>query len=201
MRATDRRAANGFTLLELLVAVTVLVLLSAVLGGGVRFGLAAWQAGERRADRMEEPAAVHALLRRQIESAYPLTRRRGEPAVVFEGTRDRLRFVTTLPARLGVPGLADVTLYRDGGALRLAWQPLGERVAAAEAVVLLDGVEDLAFAYYGGPARTAPAEWRDDWAEAGFLPALVRVSLRLSGGRPWPDLVAAPVVTVDSLLD
>lgn len=195
------KAANGFTLLELLVAVTVLALLSAVLGGGVRFGLAAWQAGERRADRIETPASVHALLRRQIEAAYPLIRRQGEPAVVFDGTRDRLRFITTLPARLGVPGLADVTLFREGGALRLAWQPLGERVRAAASATLLEGVEDVAFAYYGGPARTAPPEWRDDWTEAGFLPALVRVSLRLSGGRPWPALVAAPAVTVDSLLD
>lgn len=195
------RIANGFTLLELLVAVTVLALLSAVLGGGVRFGLAAWQAGERRADRIETPAAVHALLRRQIESAYPLTRRRGEPVVTFEGTRDRLRFITTLPARLGVPGLADVTLYREGGTLRLAWQPLGEREAAARSATLMDGVEGIAIAYYGGPARTASPDWRDDWTEAGFLPALVRVTLRLSGGRPWPDLVAAPAVTVDSLLD
>ncbi|MGQ9369545.1 prepilin-type N-terminal cleavage/methylation domain-containing protein [Azospirillum sp. ST 5-10] len=195
------RTAAGFTLLELLIAATVLGLLMAVLAGGLHFGLAAWRAGERRADAVEAPAAVQALLRERIERAYPLSRRRGEPAILFEGGRERLRLVTVLPARLGVPGLADVTLFRgDDATLRLAWQPLGGDQPAASAT-LLEGVSDLAFAYYGGDTRVAPARWRDDWLEAGFLPGLVRLSLRLADGRPWPDLVAAPAVTVDSLLE
>lgn len=91
---------NGFTLLELLVAMAILGLLAAALSGGIGFGLRAWEAGQRGADRLETPAAVQALLRRQIEQAYPMLAHTDEPTILFEGARHRLRFLTFLPQRL-----------------------------------------------------------------------------------------------------
>lgn len=205
-----RRSAGGFTLLELMVAMAVLGLLAATLSGGLRFGLRAWEAGQRSADRLETAAAVQALLRRQIEQAYPMLARSGEPSILFEGERQRLRFLTLLPSRFGVPGLADVALTyhppartdaREGGRLVMAWQALGERERPAEQRALLEGIDLLRFAYYGGATRTGPPQWQDSWRDAGFLPTLVRLEVRFRDGRVWPDLVAAPAVTVDSLLD
>ena len=198
--------ASGFTLLELLVAMAILALLAATLAGGMRFGLRAWEAGQQAADRLEAPTAVQSLLRRQIEQAYPMLARVGEPVIVFEGERQRLRFLTHLPPRLGVPGLADVALSyrhdpRAGGELLMAWQPLGERDRPAESHSVLNGIDALSFAYYGGETRTSPPEWRNNWTGAGFLPTLVRLQVRFRDGRVWPDLVVAPAVTVDSLLD
>lgn len=194
--------AAGFTLLEALVATSILALLMTVLTGGMRFGLRAWEAGERQVDRVEGAAAAQTLLRRAIEQAYPLVRRKGEPVVVLEGEPRRLRFVTALPDRAGVAGLADVTLrFTDDGALVMAWQALGERERPAAERTLLDGVAAGTFSYYGGAARHEPADWRTDWREAGFPPALVRLDIRFHDGRPWPDFAVAPALTVDSLLD
>lgn len=198
--------SGGFTLLELLVAMAVLGLLTVVLSGSLRFGLRAWETGQRASDALETASTVQPLLRRQIEQAYPLLARTGEPAVVFEGGRQRLRFLTLLPERAGGGGLADVALsYRadaaGGGRLEMAWQPLGERERPAASRTLFDGVDALDFAYYGGERRTGTAEWRETWEDAGFLPALVRLRVRFRDGRAWPDLVAAPAVTVDSLLE
>lgn len=193
---------NGFTLLEVLVATTVLGLLTLTLSGGLHFGMRVWEAGERRAGRLETVAAVQDLMRRLLEQAHPLTSRRGEPAILFDGGRDRLRFVSVLPPRMGPSGLADMTLSLvDGGRLQLAWQALGERDRPATARVLLEGVDGLTLSYYGGATRTAAPVWRDDWIGAGFPPALVRIAVRFSDGRTWPDLLAAPAVTVDSLID
>lgn len=199
--------ARGFTLLELLIATTVMAMLALALSGGIRFGMTAWEAGERRSDRTETPAQVHALLRRQIEQAFPLAKRGEARTVTFEGEADRLRFLTLLPERLGVPGLADVTLRldgsggREGAKLLMAWQPLGETRAPAAGRVLLAGIERLDFAYFGGDRRGARPDWRPSWTDAGFLPKLVRLRVRLKDGTVWPDLVVAPATTVDSLLD
>ena len=55
---------TGFTLVELLVATSVLALLSVVLFGGMRFGARAWEAGEASIERTGEVEAAQDLLRR-----------------------------------------------------------------------------------------------------------------------------------------
>ena len=62
-------AEQGFTLLEILVAITLLGLLMAALFGGVRLGVRAWEASGTRLDNDTRLTAVQDFLRDRLTQA------------------------------------------------------------------------------------------------------------------------------------
>ncbi len=102
-----KRGESGFTLIELLVVLALLGLTSLAMVGALRFGLRAWDTGERRVEQLNRIQAVQGFLRQRIHQALPTPRRadRTEPATTFAGTMEDLRFTAPLPAYLGVGGL------------------------------------------------------------------------------------------------
>ncbi len=208
------RADVGFTLVELLVALTLLGLVSVVLFGGLRFGTRAWEAGNARAERLAEVQAVQAVLRRRIaqavlpEDAGTASAFSDSPAA-FAGEEDSLRFVALVPSRIGVGGfyLFDLSVADDddGTRLELAWrlfradqpgdldEPEPEPGLGGRRV-LIEGIEEAKFGYYGAEPAGAEAEWRERWDEADGRPALIVLEVAFPAGdsRSWPDLVVAP---------
>ena len=189
---------DGFTLLEVVVALAVFGLVMAGLAGGSRFGLRAWEAQSRLVDARAELDAVDRTLRRLVESMDP-----GGPnqEPLIEGSRDRLAFTAELPAAAAVTRRADVALLVDtAGRLVLRWTPRLDAVRlgpppAPEEAELLRGVAGLDLAYWPRPASGGLlGSWRESWAERS-LPALVRIRLTFPPGdaRRWPDIVAAPM--------
>jgi len=67
-----RNQQAGFTVVELLVALTLFSLLCTLLFGNVRFGLKAWQRGLAHTERVDHSMIVQNLLRRIIGEVYPL---------------------------------------------------------------------------------------------------------------------------------
>ena len=209
--ACRRRGQHGFTLLELLVAITLLGLLMAALLGGLRLGARVWETGEARLDASARVQVVQEFLRQRLAAALPLEvvmlAEDGRPGFAFRGMPDEVRFAGALPDHLGAGVyLLQLTLAAggDGGERRdlvLRWQPLdpaGERPDPPEPEerVLLAGVEGLELAYFGAlDPRAAPAWW-PEWTEQDVFPGLLRVELRFPPGdlRRWPELVVHPMV-------
>ena len=94
-RSAPVRQANGFTLLELLVALTVLGFLLVGLAQGVHFGLLAWRAGVRLTDSNDDFNTLDGTLRHLIEGADPGDDLDPAP---FVGSSDRLDCITALPS-------------------------------------------------------------------------------------------------------
>jgi general secretion pathway protein J len=200
-------ADAGLTLLELLVAITLLGLLMAALFGGLRLGARAWELSEERLDQSTRLHVVHDFLRDRLIQAYPLVAddRVGDARLTFEGTADRLRFVTQMPEHLGA-GFAEFALALDDGLdakdLVVQWRRFDWPAAGpgpeedAQLKVLLERVESLQISYFGVPdPRLAPA-WHDEWQDAQAIPELVRIQVRFApeDRRHWPDLVVHPMV-------
>jgi general secretion pathway protein J len=193
---------DGFTLLEVLVALLVLGLLVLGLSQGVRTSLDLRQAQMRRLGNMAELDAAQRLLR-TVLSRLPLSpdgnRMVGsKTAPGFSGEAERIKFVGDLPTGLGPNRRADMSLSVQNGRLVLAWTPhLHEQSLAPPAppaeTALLHGIEKVDLAYWATPAGGQTPGWQSRWAESE-PPALIR--LRLAFGetdrRRWPDLIVAP---------
>lgn len=201
MRAFATRGSNrrqsGFTLLELVVAITLMGLVLVVLYGGLRLGLNGTDSGERRAEATHRLRLVQEFIRRQLAQSMSLYRpdERQEPAVVFAGRPNVIEFVAPMLEQLGQGGLYQVRIGIDDGRLWMRWRLYRADENAADEereTVLLEGVTAGEWAYFG-PERDDDQErprWRPDWTSTERRPLLVRLNLARRG-EPWPDLVTA----------
>ena len=191
------RPRNGFTLLEILVALVVLGFVLAGLSQGVRFGLQAWGMQTRGIARQVDMDATQRALRRLIEQADP-----GEAneTGTLQGQAHTLTFRSRLPPSAGEAGTLDaqIVLGVDGRhrlVLRAVPHPHAELLGpppAALQTVLLDGVDHVDFSYFLASGKGAG--WHNAWSDAQ-PPALVRVHIAFTGHdkqHHWPDLIAAP---------
>jgi general secretion pathway protein J len=194
---------SGFTLLELLVALTLLGLLTTVLLSGLRFVARHLDRQSAQIERMAQISNIHAFLRTRIEAAQPIV----DPSsrlriIMFDGQPERLEFVSAAPDGLATGGLqvfSVLFIRRGSGELQLHWQLLGEPELSGASLtdtVLLSGVAEAGFAYYGTLDPNARPTWNNEWQAMDRLPLLVRLNITLTDGRSIPALVVAPRLAV-----
>ena len=141
---TDCRRADGFTLLEVMVALVLLGALLAALGQGLRFGLTAWDLQEAQLAQSEALEATDRALRGMIERMDPATTRPNQHGIL--GTNDQMTFVGRLPAAAAISRRAEMAIIvASGGRLVLRWRPFSHEkpggCADVQETLLLDGVD------------------------------------------------------------
>ncbi|HEV2552083.1 MAG TPA: prepilin-type N-terminal cleavage/methylation domain-containing protein [Stellaceae bacterium] len=216
MSAGRLRSAAGFTLLELLIGIAVLGLLMGMLFGGLRLASHQVEWRTARLDRGSRVTLVQAFMRRSLADARPLEIEGSRPsiagptvALAFDGTAEELEFVGPAPesAESGGLELIGLGLVRRGaaaGALSLRVRAYdtgaGGATAPLRETLVLEGVRQAQFAYFGVIAGETAPRWHESWRELPYLPALVRLTLTLSGGERVPDLVVALRLSQDPSL-
>jgi len=197
-----KRSCAGFTLLELLVSITIFALLMVVLVGALQ--LRTRQAGRLtgEVDRSQQVALVQNFLRAQIGAAQPLVLPSDQAKTVqFDGQPHGIDFVAVAPESLQAGGLQVLSVALAGvatqgdGRLVLGWRPLREEPdappGASRPTVLLDHVRNARFVYYGPPTPADDPYWQTTWQGMGYLPLLVRLSVTFVDGEEMPDLAIA----------
>ena len=196
-----KAAQRGFTLVELLIAVALLALLTAMLFGGLRVATRHLGHATGQLDRSAQIALVENFLRAQLANAQPFAAGGTSPPVMdFVGESDHLAFVSVAPPSVAFGGLQVLSLdiakgnAATGGRMLLSWRPYREASGDAPAGAsrpLLDHVAEAAFAYFGSTAPAEPPAWHETWQEMADLPALVRLSVVFSDGETMPELIVA----------
>ena len=201
-----RRRQAGFTLVELLVAMTLLAFLSVTLFGGLRFGARSWEAVVDGSAERDHIASTQTFLRDRLSQlTVPGSARRRNVIDEgrLEGGPERMEFIAPWLSALSLGGLYRFTLWHEdtgNGALMLSWAPAEADPDALEELgdlagerVLLDGVAAFSLSYYGVADEDDEPEWLEQWEGAGAPPRLVRVELAFTDARlVWPDFVVAP---------
>lgn len=204
-----RQISGGFTLLELLVAMTLLGLLMTALFGGLRLGTRVWEASDRVLDDESRVLTIQRFLRDRLEQTFPAKHRDddGNGPIVFSGDRTSLRFASTMPDSLG-PGPFIMELALQHGPnqeaahdLTLRWQTIGtdeDDVAdATDQRVLVSDLATIAFAYFGAKDDAkGPPGWHASWQDQERLPDLIRLEVGSGEGASteWPPLIVSPRV-------
>ena len=101
MRQTTPKGGGGFTLLELLISLTILSLMIVLVLGAFRIGVRAWERGETDVEGRQRYRIVFDRVKGQLASisSRPLTAD-GEP-YYLQGTPDALSFASDLPMNPG----------------------------------------------------------------------------------------------------
>lgn len=196
------RRDSGFTLLELLISVTIFALLMVVLIGALQLGSRQVGRLTGQVDQSSQVALAQNFLRTQLGAAEPLVLGAADSKLVqFAGDAERVDFVAAAPQSLPAGGLlAFSAAFRAGtgpagGQLVLGWQPLHQDpdapAPAAAPTVLLDHVRAAKFVYYGPPSPTTDPDWQSSWQDKTYLPLLVRLSVTFMDGQKMPDLAVA----------
>ncbi|MFT3806952.1 prepilin-type N-terminal cleavage/methylation domain-containing protein [Arenimonas sp.] len=195
------RQHSGFTLIEVVVALTLFVAALVLVFGLVRSASRATERAEATAQRSERMRAVQGLLRSQLAAAMPMPMRvdaeSGE-AVFLVGEGSSVEFVGNMPGYLarGGPYWQRFDLVRGDKGLQLRFQfrqmtPDGPLDAERPPQVLLDGIRDASFEYRSLDDEMKPGPWTDEWTYRAMLPPLVRLKLRFEDEtRLWPEFVS-----------
>jgi general secretion pathway protein J len=198
-------AEAGFTLIEVLIGITLLAMLGTVIASGVRLGGRAWNDAERQTANSDDMVLVQNLFRRTIVRARPafISDDPRDLTVSFTGEAGTLSLIAPQPGTpFGGPWVNERFYVAPNGASRALFVALQRdgAPAAASGIVLLDHVATVRFAYFGSSEPGEPASWQESWTNRARLPDLVRVAVvrdtpRLSA---WPELVVATRVTANA---
>jgi general secretion pathway protein J len=195
---------RGFTLIEVLVAITLLTVMVSLITGSLYSLTRGAREGHARLDSIDSDRLILAFLRAQISGAVPLTERQErQQRVYFEGLSNSILFVGHLPAHRGGGGLQFLQVDADDrettSALILSYRNAWPEVAFERATdssewrrtLLMRDVSDVRFRYFGSDDEEQPPAWSDSWVDRQNLPSLVEVAVDFTDGRSWPALSIA----------
>ena len=204
---------RGFTLVELLVAVTMLGVLMVLLFSAMRTGMRSWQAAETHIAGAESMLQVDRFLVRTISQARPPRGQEGgTPQVgggshqgegsLLEGGRDRIVFVAPGVDSLPRPGLYRYEIFvepRSGGEASDLWVRMdpwrGEDTVSGEARLLQESIAAFEVRYFGSPQQGEAPAWFDEWSSStGRFPLLVAIRLQPADMAERPLIIAGPMV-------
>lgn len=206
---TPFRSQSGLTLVELVLALTILAVMSATLLGTISFGGTAQKTVAERSKKHAAIISTHRFLRTQISSAItPMQVGTGTSSTnagagtsdhVFLGDPRRLAFTAPWLTYIGQGNLFVFNLHRKSDELVISWRPADptdreSRNEATETIgsrVLMSSVSDFSIEYFGSRDLGGEPDWHSSWTDVSRLPNLLRINVVFSGENPivWPEFL------------
>jgi prepilin-type N-terminal cleavage/methylation domain-containing protein len=180
---------SGFTLLEVMLALTLFALLGTILYGAIALGHGAVEKSQRSFEKNQELRSTVDLVGGYIRSSYPYRVSQQDPSFFYSGEETELSFISSFSLAMGGRGMAKIRLFWESqngeeGVLKLEEQ-VPVRLADENGgggynhgVVIRDRVSAFHLAYLD--AKNEEPEWVEKWDTAAHktLPRAVRVSFR-----------------------
>lgn len=199
-----QRRSVGFTLVELLLALTLMSMLLALAYGGLR---AATRAADRGQTILEDSSRIrmaHQFVHKQLNQALPLAFAQNEDGTertVFLGEADRIRFVAPMPGYLGFggPQVQELAIVRGEDSLELVLshallQGFEEGLLYERPpILLLEDIDSASFSFLGLDEEGELAGWSSTWQDIGVLPESIALDIGFVDAVyiQWPLLTAS----------
>ena len=214
IKIPSSRQARGFTLVELLLAITLMSILLGLTYTGLSAATRSSQRGEILLAAGGELRASHQFIRRQLNQMLPLSFAETDDIqprrIVFQGDASYIKYVAPMPGYLGSGGpqvqLIEIVNGDDGGSVVQFSHALlqgftEDFLYEREPVILLENVSSAGFEFLGEDEDGELSGWTNSWDTEEVLPVAVRLDLELSQelNLRWPDLAAGVRVDEQAL--
>ncbi len=186
--------SGGFTLIEVILALTIFALLAGIVYGALSLSQRAVAKAQTSAQRNQKQRSTVDLLGSYLRSAYPYRPTPQNQAIFFDGASDSLAFVSAYSHALGGRGMAKIQIRAaeaDDGQAALSLEETtpvrlnGDQDSAgqSQSLVLREGIKDFRLEYLDPQAEDETWEELWDGQERRMLPRAVRLTYRDQNGR------------------
>jgi len=213
-RGRQSGLARGFTLVELLLALTLMSMLLALAYGGLRAATRATDRGQTILEDSSRIRMAHQFVHKQLNQVLPLSFAQNEDGTertVFLGQADRIRFVAPMPGYLGFggPQVQELAIVRGEDAYELLLSHAllqgfeEELLYERPPILLLENIESASFSFLGLDEEGELAGWSSTWEQGSILPESIALDVEFSDDVyiQWPLLTASvrldPVALAD----
>ncbi len=205
--------SSGFTLIEVIVTLTILGFIVLMVSGTFRLGLSAWEKGDSIKEDYQKIRMISQLVSRQMKSLVPYkirTEKAEGNYLAFDGKAHSIRFVSALAIKAKRPEGFVYAVYQfkdEGdkvGRLVLYEQRALNRdffedeLKEDSAMTLLGGISQVRFEYYRGTdeEKNRKEEWVEEWnaKEEKELPKAVRMTITYWNGKGKEE--ASPITVL-----
>jgi len=188
IRDLKESSARGFTLLEVLIAISLLMVVIALAGMAMRLGLNSVTAGEKKIETLERFRSSLNIISSQISSEIPLTDEGSETKkFIFQGSKTRLKLPTGYSIWEGWRGYVVVeyqVIEDDKGKMSMKATENSIGPDKSMSTMLFSGLEHISFSYPGKKdISTGEDKWNDEWEDNKTLPDKIKLNLEYNGKK------------------
>jgi general secretion pathway protein J len=214
IRSRAHSGASGFSLVELLLALSLMSMLLALAYGGLRASTRATDKGQAILEDSSRIRMAHQFVRKQLNQMAPLVFSESDDQqerTVFEGEARKIRYVAPMPGYLGFGGPQvqelSVVSADEGYALVLSHALLQgfeeENLYLRDPIVLIESIEFAEFSFLGREETGELTAWTTQWEQKELIPEAVSLEIEFTEDVyiRWPLLTASVRVDPSALND
>ena len=205
MKSKLKNNQRGFTLLEIIVVMTMLSLIMVMIYGGIQTSRKISEKGLKRINASNEIRVVSELIRRQVSRILPMAFKEDDGEfVIFEGDDRHIMYVSPMPGYLGNGGphvqLIEIVNAKGGKILQFSHWLLSDSLeedsfedSDQEPVVLLENIRDAEFSFVKLDEEGELGDWENSWEEPETTPLMVRLEVDMGDNAlmQWPNMQVA----------
>lgn len=202
---------NGFTVLELLIAVTMLAVIAGIITGTLNMTHRSIAKGEKKIHDLERTRSSVSLAEAQLQSMFPFfyNDESDQRKILFFGQKDKIMFYSKYSLWAGAKGyvLVDYTVKTDDkGKQHLAVTEKRMGLEKTGETILFEGCEKIYFEFFLKNA-VEEGKWVEEWpADEKGLPEKIKIytftgakkSVLVAGIWTKPTTITATAVPVIS---
>ena len=175
------KGKGGFTLLELLISMTIIGLITVIIFGALRLGFRSVERGEKRIESLERFRASLSIIDSQIQSHIPVTfDEEGVKKYYFKGEKEFLQFLTNYSIWGGQKGyvLVAYSVISDTSEKKALYA--SENILGMEnrgETKLFEAFDGIYFEYFYKDPTEEEGRWVEQWTDEENIPAKIRFHL------------------------
>ncbi|MFA5354103.1 MAG: prepilin-type N-terminal cleavage/methylation domain-containing protein [Thermodesulfovibrionales bacterium] len=172
---------KGFTLLELMISITLLGLIIVIIASAMRLGYRSLNSGEKKSEEVERLITATHLMDAQIQSM--MSSRSAEEGAEMKyplsGGQESITFPSNYSLFNGQRGyvMVSYSVASEGKGQSLFAQENTIGIEEKRETKLMGPFDRIVFEYYLRDAGAEEGQWTGEWTDAGHLPERIRARL------------------------